>query len=321
MSRSEALPALEALGDTCDVVVLSPNARTAVAGFDRERTSLSWATERAIVATITPFGLTGPLRDWRMTPFLSFAMGGSMHWVGDQDGPPLAAPGQLAWDEAGIHAALGIVSALFGRDEFGGQLLDLAVHEVAATKDFLLEHFDMGHIGGWGRSVGVGIPPTGTWTCRDGQLAIGVHQRHHWQSFLAMLENPDELLEPSLADPLVRQDIFDGLAEIIGRLMAPRSRLDLFERGQAAGLPCAPVNTPAEFVLDSQPVARELFRASRLSDGTSVSIPWRWFHASTQMLSYRRPAPLLAEHNTEVFVDELGFTTEQLKSWEADGLV
>ena len=57
-----------------------------------------------------------------------------------------------------------------------------------------------------------------------------------------MLDHPDELSEPSLADPVLRREIFDGLTELIAGLVKDRSRLDLFEKGQAAGLPCAPVN-------------------------------------------------------------------------------
>ena len=138
VGRSESLPVLEALGRTADVIVASPTRRGPVTGFDRDAPALAWAEPDAIVASITPFGLTGPMRDLRMTPFLSFAMGGGMHWVGESDGPPLAVPGQLQWDEAGIHAAAGIVAALSARDRDGGQVLDLSVHEVAAAKDFLL---------------------------------------------------------------------------------------------------------------------------------------------------------------------------------------
>ena len=199
------------------------------------------------------------MRDLRATPFVSFAMGGGMHWTGHRDGPPLAAPGQLAWDEAGIHAAFGIVSALFGHGRFGGQTLDFAVHDLAASKDFLVERFDVGAINDWGRSVEIGIPPSGRWECRDGVLGISAHQRHHWEAFLAMLDHPDELSEPSLADPQLRREIFDGLQEVISRLLKDRSRDELFEKGQAAGLPCAPVNDPGDFVRDEQPLARDLF--------------------------------------------------------------
>jgi crotonobetainyl-CoA:carnitine CoA-transferase CaiB-like acyl-CoA transferase len=326
--QAAARPALKALARDADVLVVSPTARSPLVGFDREARHLDWSSDRCVVACITPFGLDGPWADLRVTPFLSFAMGGGMHWVGQQGGPPLAAPGQLAWDEAGLHAALGIVSALVGRNEAAGQMLDLSVHEVQATKDFVLERFDVSRPGEWGgRFAGVGIPPTGTWTCSDGPFGIAAHQQHHWQAFLAMLDRPDVLSESSLNDALIRRAIFDGLEEVIGELMAGRSRLDLFDKGQAAGLPCSPVNTPAEFIRDPQPVARETFaspkagEAGEAGERPSVTIPWRWFHSTPDLIHLRRPAPSLGEHNIEVYVEELGFTKSQLQTWEADGLV
>jgi crotonobetainyl-CoA:carnitine CoA-transferase CaiB-like acyl-CoA transferase len=136
-----------------------------------------------------------------------------------------------------------------------------------------------------------------------------------------MLDHPDELSEPSLADPLVRRQIFDGLQETIARLLAGRSRVDLFEKGQASGLPCAPIDTPLEFVRDIQPHARGTFQEVSSPGGRTVTIPWRWAHASPEMLSLRRSPPTLGEHNQSVLVSELGFSPEQLKDWDAAGIV
>jgi crotonobetainyl-CoA:carnitine CoA-transferase CaiB-like acyl-CoA transferase len=322
VGRTEARSLLKALAKDCDVVVISPTARTPVAGFDRAAHHVDWVPADCFVASITPFGLDGPMADMRITPFLSFAVGGAMHWVGEKDGPPLAAPGQLAWDEAGLHAAFGIVSTLFGGEDAGGQLLDLSVHEVQAGKDFVLERYDVSRPGEWGgRFAGVGIPPSGTWQCVDGPIGIAAHQEHHWQTFLTMLDNPEDLSEPSLEDPMVRRLIFDGLELLIGDLVANRSRLDLFARGQAAGLPCAPVNSPRDFVEDPQPVARGVFASPGADGKPTVTIPWRWCNAIPELIYLRRPAPRLGEHNAEVYINELGFSETQLKNWEADGLV
>jgi crotonobetainyl-CoA:carnitine CoA-transferase CaiB-like acyl-CoA transferase len=317
ISRPESLPILEALASGCDVVVITPTSRHPVAGFDRAARNLAWAPPGAIVACITPFGLDGPLADMRVTPFLSFAIGGGMHWVGKEDGPPLGAPGQVAWDEAGLHAALGVLAALLDPESSGGQLLDLSVHEVQAAKDFILERYDQSRPDEWsGRFTGVGIPPTGTYQCADGPLGIAAHQQHHWQCFLEMLDHPDELTEPSLSDPMVRRAIFDGLQEVIASLVSGRSRLDLFGRGQASGLPCAPVNSPPDFVQDEQPVFRQVFASPSRDGRPSPTIPWRWCHSTPELISLDSPAPLLGQHNAEVYLDELGFTKTDLEEWE-----
>src|SRR4029079_2894741 len=84
-------------------------------------------------------------------------------------------------------------------------------------------------------------------------------QVQHWEAFLEMLDHPEELAAPSLTDMATRQLIFDGVSEIIGTLLAPRSRYELFDRGQRIGLPVGLLNTPAQFVADEQLAARNVF--------------------------------------------------------------
>jgi crotonobetainyl-CoA:carnitine CoA-transferase CaiB-like acyl-CoA transferase len=319
-TRRDALPLLEALGASVDIVIVSPTRRRPVVGFDRDAPSLAWAQSDAIVAAITPFGLTGPLRDLRMTPVLSFAMNGGMHWVGDPNGAPHAAPCQLAWDEAGIHAAFGILAALSARPRIGGQLLDLSVHEVGAEKDLLFERYDVAPPGEWGRHIPVGYPPTGVWECADGPLAIAVYQEHHWAAFLATLDEPPELSDPIYADALFRRQVYDMLEDLIAPLMAKGSRVDLFRRAHEFGLPCAPNNTEGEFVQDALPEARKTFVPVRVGE-TTARIPWRWCHASVPLIELKRPAPGLGEHNGEIYCDELGFGAEALAAWQEHGIV
>ena len=82
------------------------------------------------------------------------------------------------------------------------------------------------------------------------------HSPHDLKAFLEAVGHPDELSEPSLAEAQNRQLIFDGLVEIIGGLLAERSREDVLARAQASGLPSGMFNTPLEFVRDRQLAAR-----------------------------------------------------------------
>jgi benzylsuccinate CoA-transferase BbsE subunit len=321
MANEGAVPLLDELGRTADVIVLSPTPRQPVAGFDPEGKSLAWAREDAILAAITPFGLTGPLRNWRSTPYLSYAMGGGMHRAGKAGGPPLGIPGQQQWDEAGLYGAIAVLGALRSRPSTGGQLLDLAVHEVAFTKDYMIPRYDVDGMAEWGRSVLVGFPPTGTWQCRDGSLDISCYQAHHWGAFLQMVDNPPELADPELNQALVRRQKSEELIKTIAELLAPRSRLELFAKGQKAGLPCSPLYLPGDFVSDEQPRARGLFAAVEAVGLGEVKLPWGIFKSSPTLLQLRRPAPRLGEHNYEVYVEELGHANAEIRAWEESELV
>jgi crotonobetainyl-CoA:carnitine CoA-transferase CaiB-like acyl-CoA transferase len=317
--RIESVTYPAALAERSDVVVLSPSKRAPVAGLDLDEPWPRWRPDDGILACVTPFGLTGPWRDLRATAFTSFALGGGMHRAGPGDGTPVAMPGRLAWDEAGLRTAITIVAALHERAA-GQRLIDVSVHEVATRKDFHFERFDAEGGEAAGRGTSIGIPPSGAWMCADGLFDIASHQAHHWQAFLATLGHPDALSEPALADVSVRRSIFDGLATEIADLLAPLSRADLFARGQKEGLPCSPVNTPEQFVADSQVIARRLVGSPAGSDG-AVAIPWRWQLAEPPLISLRGSAPHLGEHNREIYLGELELNESALADLQEAGLV
>jgi crotonobetainyl-CoA:carnitine CoA-transferase CaiB-like acyl-CoA transferase len=298
--RAESVPALVALGADADVVVMSPSRRRPLAGFDEDTLTVSWARPDAVVCSITPFGLTGPYRHRRATHFVAYATGASMHRIGTPEGPPLTIPGQQHFDEAGAHAAVCILAALQNFAAVGGQTIDISANEVAATKDFVFDRYEMTGMT-LDRSSAIGYPPTGTWQCKDGPFDVAAHQTRHWTAFLRMLDDPPELSDPSLNDVLVRREIYDGLAETISGLLADRSRYEMVVLGQAAGLPCSILNTPGEFVEDEQLAARDYFVTLHGADGRDVRMPGAPFRSTPELFSVGRAAPCLGEHDAESF--------------------
>jgi crotonobetainyl-CoA:carnitine CoA-transferase CaiB-like acyl-CoA transferase len=311
---------LAELGATADVVVMSPSTRRPLVGYDEDTRRVSWARDDAIVCAITPFGLTGPNRHRRATHLTAYAASGHMHRNGPPEGPPVVAPGQQHWDEAGAHGAIAVLVAVLNREAVGGQSIDLSAHEVALTRDFVFDRYAVMGMA-VDRAVVVGYPPTGTWQCRDGAFDVAAHQLRHWGAFLDMLDHPPELADPSLQDVLVRREIYDGLQEVIAGLLAGRSRGELLARGQAVGLPCSVLNTPAEFVADEQLAARESFVTLCRDGDATVRMPGSPFRSSPTLFEITRAAPTLGQHNDEVYVEELGHGRDELLRWREDGLV
>ena len=92
-THPDAVPLLAELASTAAVVIVSPDAREPLAGYRDELPHLPWLRPETTLCAITPFGLTGPWRNWRATPFTTFAASGQMHAVGPDEGPPWAMPG------------------------------------------------------------------------------------------------------------------------------------------------------------------------------------------------------------------------------------
>jgi len=319
--RDEARQLLEELAQPADVVLASPKGEPErLVGVVEDPPSLSWVSGATLTCFITPFGLTGPYRDWRATPFTSFAMSGYMHAVGPPEGPPVAMPGQQFYDEAGIWAAFLVQATLRCPRELRSQVFDLSVHEVGWFNKLGTEQYDLaGRIKT--RATNFGPPPGGIWRCRDGSVDIGAHSAHHWDLFVDLVGRPDVLTDPIYRDRVMRVQLFDVLTDIIADLLSTRGAAQLVEAGQAAGLPCALTQTPAEFVQDPQPTDRGYFIGSSRVGTGSIRIPGPPFISSPPTIAYRRSAPRLGEDNEQVYLHELGHRARDLERWRADGLV
>jgi crotonobetainyl-CoA:carnitine CoA-transferase CaiB-like acyl-CoA transferase len=319
--RDESQPLLRELADTADVVLASPSGGSPrLTGFVGDPPSLSWVSGDVLTCFITPFGLTGPFREWRATPFTSFAMSGYMHAVGTPEGPPVAMPGQQFYDEAGIWAAFLVQAVLRNPPRVRAQVIDHSVHEVGLFNKLGTEQYGLnGQIKT--RATNFGPPPGGIWRCLDGYLDIGAHSAHHWDIFVDLMGRPGVLTDPIYRDRMMRVQLFDVLTEIIADLMSTRSAQQLVDAGQAAGLPCALTQTGSQFVRDRQARARGFFVETQ-REGTGVfDIPGAPFTSSPALIKYHNSAPHLGEANEALFVDELGHSTRDLERWRSDGLV
>ncbi|MHB8464457.1 MAG: CoA transferase [Acidimicrobiales bacterium] len=319
--RVEALPLLAELAVAADVVVASPKGeRRRLAGFVDDPPSLSWVPDGVLTCFITPFGLTGPYREWRSTPFTSFAMSGCMHPVGPPEGPPVAMPGQQLYDEAGIAAAFLVQATLRGQHHPRSQVIDHSVHEAGLFKQLGQEPYSLrGRIKT--RQTNFGAPPSGIWKCADGLVDIAVHTPQQWDVFLELVGRPDQLTDPIYRERKMRIQLFDLVGENVADLLSSRSATQFVTAGQAAGLPCALTHTGAEFVESDQLRARQFLTTSSREGTGVVELPGRPFASDPELTGFRRSAPRLGEANEDVYVGELGHSRDELTCWRADGLV
>ncbi len=95
--------------------------------------ALSAVNPSLILASITPFGQTGPWRDYKATDIAGMALSNLMVLTGEPGEPPLQGPGEIAYGMASTYGALGIAIALYDREESGkGQEIDVSMHECVA---------------------------------------------------------------------------------------------------------------------------------------------------------------------------------------------
>jgi len=300
--RPEGAERLRRLAARADVLIESePPGALAARGCGPE--SLRALNPRLVVASITPFGQTGPYRDWRASDTVAQAMGGMMFVNGHRDGPPLRSLGLQACHQAGIFAAVGVVSALLARDTTGrGQGVDVSLQAAVAGA---LEHVP----GLWHQ---MGLVPTrqGTlhWTryfcvgrCRDGWVmhcTLG-----DWTSLVEWMKADGmgaELDAPGLEDIRTRQAEADRLFAALDAWAARYTVEDLVQGAQLRRIPYAAVRPPEALLRDAHLAERGFFVPIEHPDlGLTVPYPGAPFRLTDAPWRAARP-PRLGEHNEQV---------------------
>jgi crotonobetainyl-CoA:carnitine CoA-transferase CaiB-like acyl-CoA transferase len=289
--------------------------------------ALARLNPRLVLTSITPFGQEGPYARYRGPEIIVYALGGYMMLTGDPDREPLKAYGHQGEYQAGLQAAVGTLTALVARDGgFGqGQQVDVAATEAVAfllggppqAYHFLREEWRRNGT----RLVGFGpnyLYPSTIRPCRDGH--VHAHSNNRYPELLAALLDEPRLCEPEVLASLMGHA--DEIDAIVDRWLASRDKWQAVEEAQALRLPFTEVLDPGEVMEDrlGQHRARDFFQevdhpaAGRLRQaGAPVRMsetPWRVARA-----------PLLGEHNEEVYCDRLGLSRADLVRLRRAGVI
>jgi len=259
-----------------DVVVESGPATSLRTPALRDADPESWAHLAHVV--VTPFGLTGPRREWIGDDTVLTAAGG-MAWLGGDPGEaPEPPPRQQGLQLAGAHAAIGAFLALVARGRTGrGQLVEISAQEaVAAT----LETGAIAWIHGGsipGRTSGVyGHVAHRVFAGADGHLAGGYSgSPRMWDDLLAWMGEEGEaedLADPRYADVELRWRERPHVDEVVARFVARRKVHEFAEEARRRALPWTEVASPAQLVDNPQLRHRSFLVEIDTSDGNLVDV-------------------------------------------------
>ncbi|MCS5657800.1 MAG: CoA transferase [Dehalococcoidia bacterium] len=311
---------LEALLQTADVLVENvPPAQADELGLDYA--GLTRKNRRLVVTSITAFGQSGPYRDYSATDLVNYAFSGLMYHTGDSDREPLHNSLNQSLYVAGANAAVATSAALFHRMATGrGQHVDVAAVECLAAHlvQPIPYYTYMGAIKGRRPVRGSGFEEL--MPARDGYVIPSVQGSQPWAT-IAGLIGLEELQDPRFATGSgrieygeeVKQLLIQGLAEWDRKPLFVTSgeRRLVFGMAQDAGdlFDCQQLRERDFFVDVDHPVAG---RAEYPGMGSKLS---------GGVYEIRRPAPLLGQHNTEVYRDELGYSAQDLVILRASGVI
>lgn len=285
-------------------------------GFD----VLSAANPRLVVTSITPFGQTGPYRDYRGSELTLQAIGGPLVTNGHADREPLKLGGHYAHYHAGITAALATMMALRRAESTGaGDWIDVAVYECQAgcrdrrTIQITAASYT-GKCGGRLRTVqrtfGIGVR-----RCADGYVNIMGAGVKRLPRLLDMIDAPDT----EDIDPLnIAPDERESLEEVYAAWLAERPKREAVQKAQAHGLLAGAFHTIAEVVADPHYADRGAWDEVDHPRAGRLTYPGRPFTLSAGARVPPERAPLLNEHADEIL--KTGPSRAERKASVADKL-
>jgi crotonobetainyl-CoA:carnitine CoA-transferase CaiB-like acyl-CoA transferase len=164
---------------------------------------------------------------------------------------------------------------------------------------------------------GMSVPPPYN-PCADGYFHITVGTVW-WETFVRAVNEPfirEERFAPPLTDVLAREE-FDTYW--IPWCMA-RTKAEIVRMFQAAGLPCAPVNSIADIVRDPQLAARGFFREVVHPEVGAAQYSGLPYVMHDTPGDYWKAAPRLGEDNEEILGD-LGYEGSDLGTLAGAGVI
>ena len=316
------------LASGADVVVasFSPTVMPKL-GLDYE--ALRSANPALVVTSISNFGQSGPYRDWRGSELTLYGMGGPMLNTGSTDREPLKVAGHAPACHVGAAAAAATSIALWGAEESGdGDHLDVSFFEtfmglIDRRTSSLLNHQYTGDVS---TRPPVGqAPGSGIWNTGDGGYFFTTVLGARWVAMAKMIGQDALLEDENWLNPTWRAgaEPTAQFAALTAEWMLGRSKIEIRESVEAAGVYGGPVNTFEELLRDPHFAEREFFETIDHPTTGPQTYPGRTYRSSAHGWPPppRRRAPLLGEHSEEVLGELLGLDADAVEALRAEGVV
>ena len=299
--------------------------------------ALAKINPKLIMVSITPFGQEGPYKDFKTSDFISAAAGGLVYILGDEDRPPVRITAEQSYAQAGAQAAVASLMALYYRQATGeGQHVDVSIEECMAWPlSYVIPFWDClkqawRRAGGYQKRAGVKMKML--FPCKDGYIHYRLGVAALWgrsQKNLVEAMNKEGYGEElkdidwsSIGVEDLTQEDHDRWIKPIEEYFKQHTKEELYEASLKNNFMLAPVNSPAEVCKHPQLAARNFWvKVEHPELDDSITYPGAFFKSSETEWKIRRKAPLIGEHNKEIYQGELGLSSEQLIVLKQAGVI
>jgi formyl-CoA transferase len=297
-----------------------------------EGLGLGYETLRAInpaliYLTIKGFGTTGPYSLYKSFDMIAQASGGAMALTGFAGTPPLK-PGPTIGDTGtGMHAAIGVLAAYIQRQRTGrGQKVELAMQEAVLNfcrVPMMGTYVTHKPVPRTGNRVPAAAPGD-IYPCAPGgdndYVFILCTAPEMWKSLCQAMGRPSLADDERFRDARSRARNVEALTALIGEWTGNHTKHEVMKILGEAGVPCGKVLDSVELLNDPHLKERGMIVTVNhpvRGEFTMPGCPVRLEDSPVEV----KAAPLLGQHNGEVYGELLGMTAGELERLKADGVV
>ena len=283
--------------------------------------ALQHVNPKIVCCSLSGFGLDGPRHAEPAYDYLMQAYAGWMSLTGEPDAPPTKSGLSVVDFAGGSLAMLGLVVGLLNAGRTGKgcnvdvSLLDTAISMLNYVAIWALnrDHTPVR----MADSAHPTVTPAQVFETADGHLVIFCAKEKFWRALVAVLEAPELGADPRFASMTARYEHRDALlADLKARFRLCSSAEWLARlRGR---VPCAPVNTLAEALVDEQVLARDMVLTVEHPHYGPLQETGTAIHIDGERPG-RVPGPALGADTESILTELLGYDGEQLRRIQAGG--
>ena len=343
-TKSEAgKEVLERLIRQCDIMVenFAPGALDRM-GFSWER--IQELNPRIIMGSVKGFG-PGPYEDCKVYENVAQCAGGSASTTGFLEGPPLVTGAQIGDSGTGLHLAMGLLAALYQREQTGrGQRVLAAMQDgvlnlcrVKLRDQQRLQRGPLTEYSQYGEGVefGEATPRAGNdsgggqpgrilkcrgWENDDNAYTYFITQAAVWGNICDVIGKPQWKEDPEYATPGVRLPKLNEIFAAIEDWTMTKTKFEVMDICNPLDIPVGPILSMKE--LSEEPSLREtgtIVEVDHPERGRylTVGCPVKLSDSSAEVVR----SPLLGEHTDEILASVLGYSEQEIQSIRESGAV
>ena len=278
---------------------------------------------RLIYASISGFGQSGPYSDLPGFDQVAQGMGGLMSVTGFEGNGPLRVGIPVADLSAGLHCALGILTALYERERSGlGQCVSASLLESQVSMlDFQAARYLVSEeIAGQTGNDHPTMAPMGAFRTADGYINIASTGEAMWRRLCNVLDIKESLDDKDFEDDTARTKNRKKLTNIITQALSINTNNDWIKKLNKASIPCGPINNIQEVFNDPQIMHSAIAQTVIHPELGEIKLVGQAMKLSRTPSKLKTAAPNKGEH-TNIILKELGYDSESIAKFKMEKVI